>query len=398
MMNEEQTSTTPPAPTKKSRSWISWVALLAILIALGAWFQLVHQQKRSTKNYSQLQSSFHQTLTDTAQLSQTITDLQTQIANQSQQLQALQATFNRMQAANSGYETDIALQQVDHYLLQANLTLTFNHDIASAIALLQAADQRLNAVPNAQVISLRQALASCIVKLQALPELDYVGILTKLNALSQQTATLPLFAITTKTQMFHNEPENPTNNSLTAAKTTWQKAWAQTLDTLKMLVVVRNRHEDITPLISDTQEQFLRQNLQLILQQASWAVLQHNQSVYTFSLTQASEWIQRYFADNNPANQAFQASIQQLQQVDLEPKLPDVGMLMNQLHALQLDINKSRILSLGKPAVKNLDEEDNAEALPSTDAKPAPTPSSQAPTTPTVPTKPKLSDSKGELV
>jgi uroporphyrin-3 C-methyltransferase len=397
MMNEEQTST-PSTPVKKSRSWISWVALLAILIALGAWFQLVHQQKRSTKNYSQLQSSFHQTLTDTAQLSQTITDLQTQIANQSQQLQALQATFNRMQAANSGYETDIALQQVDHYLLQANLTLTFNHDIAGTIALLQAADQRLNAVSNSQVISLRQALASCIVKLQALPQLDYVGILTKINALSQQTATLPLFAITTKTQMFHNAPENTPSNNLALAKTTWQKTWAQTLETLKTLVVVRNRHEDITPLISDTQEQFLRQNLQLILQQASWAVLQHNQSIYTFSLTQASEWIQRYFADNNPANQAFQTNIQQLQQIDLEPKLPDIGALMNQLHTLQLEINKSRTLSLGKPVTKNLDEEDETDTSPTPDTKPAPNPSIQKPAIPAAPTKPKLSDSKGELV
>ena len=107
---EEQTS--PLEVHKKRRkSWVGWIALVAILIALACWFQLVHQQKRSTKNYSQLQSSFHQTLSDTAVLGQTINNLQTQITTQGAQIQAMQAALNRLQALNSGYETDITLQQ-----------------------------------------------------------------------------------------------------------------------------------------------------------------------------------------------------------------------------------------------------------------------------------------------
>ncbi len=365
---------------KRRRSWVAWTALIAILIASAAWFQLFHQQKRSIHNFSQLQSSFHQTLSDTAQLEQTLSSLQTQANNQNDQIQTLQAAFNRLQAANSGYETDIALQQVDRYLSQANLSLTFNHDILGAIVLLQTADQRLNTIPDAQVIPLRQAINSAIVKLQAIPNIDYVGTLTKLTALRDQAATIPLFSINTKTQIF--QAATVTSAASPRLQGTWEKAWVTTLQTLKTLVVIRNRHEEITPLVTQKQEQFLRQNLQLILQQAQWAVLQHEQAIYQYSLTQASEWIQHYFADNDQATIALQANISQLQKINLAPSTPNLNALINQVHTLQMQINKSRMLPPAVIKPMPLKNENDTEEHP------APAPS----------TPPKIDASKGDLV
>lgn len=328
---------------KKRRSWVGASALIAIVIALTCWFQLVHQQKKSTNNYSQLQSSFHQTLSDTAQLSQTINDLQNQLENQNSQIAALQGAFNRLQASNSGYETDITLQQVDRYLLQANLSLNFNQDIPGALNLLQAADQRLNSLSDPQIIPLRQAIAKNMVALQSIEPIDLVGLLSKLSALRDQVAHLPLFAINSKLQIFHATPAaNPNPTHLATLQSGWEKAWDATLTNFKSLVIIRNRQNEISPLISASQEEFLRQNLQLILQQAQWAVLQRQQAVYTYSLTQANEWIQRYFADNDRATLAMQADISQLQKINLSPQTPDISLLINQLHILQLQINKSR--------------------------------------------------------
>lgn len=400
--NQEQgQDMTANAAPKKRRSWVGWIALIAVIIAIACWFQLVHQQKKSTNNYSQLQSSFHQTLSNTAQLGQAINDLQNQIASQNDQIQALQAAFNRLQASNSGYETDITLQQVDRYLQQANLSLTFNHDIAGAINLLQAADQRLNNVPDTQVIPLRQAIAVTIVKLQSIAPIDYVGVLSKLSALRDQVATLPLFAINSKVQIFHQNA-NEATPAITPAHGTLNKAWQTTVATLKTLVIIRNRHDEITPLISQTQEQFLRQNLQLILQQAQWAVLQNQQGVYQFSLTQANEWIQRYFADNEQATIAMQTDIAQLQKINLTPNIPDINLLISQLHTLQLQINKSRTVSSERtsPVVKIVPP--SADTTPnSAETTPVPAPNlapiTPAPTSPNRPSK--LVESKGgELV
>ena len=262
---EENHEPTQTLSKNRRRSWVGVSAFIAIIIAIACWFQLAHQQKKATNNYSQLQSSFHQTLSDTAQLTQTINNLQSQITSQNEQIQALDAAMNRMVASGSGYELDLALQQADRYVQQAYLSLNFNHDNAGAVALLQTADQRLASVTDPQIIPLRRSLADAILNLQSLPTIDYVGTLSKLSALRNQAATLPLFAVNPQMAIFH---PTATNTETSKSTTAWQSAWNKTLDTLKSLVVIRNRQTEITPLISQTQEAFLRQNLQLILQQA----------------------------------------------------------------------------------------------------------------------------------
>jgi uroporphyrin-III C-methyltransferase len=354
-IDNNQPNTPIDANKIKRRSWVGGVAFFAVLIALTCWFQLFHQQKKATNNYSQLQSSFHQTLSNTAQLSQTIDSLQTQITEQNNAIQTLQSAFNRLQAENSGHATEFALQQVDHYLLQAHLSLTFSHDIPAALQLLQAADQKLSPLSDPQLIPLRRAMNKDIIALKNITPLDSVGILSKLSALRDQTATLPLFALNTKTQQFHI---NPTEHSAAvAADTTWKKAWETTLATLKSLVIIRNRQNEISPLISVTQEEFLRQNLQLILQQAQWAVLQKQQSVYEYSLTQANEWLQRYFADNAEATQSMHTEIRALQQLNLAPQTPDLSLLIETLHGLSMQPNANKISV-------NTAETNTGEAIP----------------------------------
>ncbi len=367
MMTQDEllaTSSTTNSPKKRRGAWVSIIALIAILIAIGCWFQLVHQQKKTTNNYSQLQSSFHQTLTDTAQLTQAITDLQTALAAQNNLIQALSATVNRMQASDSGYELDLALQLTDRYIQQAYLSLTFNHDLPSAIILLQTADQRLGAVMDSRTIVLRRNIADAIVKLQAIPTIDNVGILSKLAALRNQVATIPLFSINAQTSIFHehNNDTIPTNYATMGAL---HKAWFKTLENLKALVIIRNRTTSITPLISSVQEQFLRENLQLMLQQAQWAVLQRNQGVYQFSLNQANEWIQRYFSDNDQATQSLVKDINELKKIDLTPSTPDLKSLIDQIHNLQIQTNKSRTLQTSKvassKAIKTINTEDESQ-------------------------------------
>ena len=117
-------TTKPRKP--RTRSIVSWLALLAILIGVAAWFQLVHQQKKSRNNYSQLQNSFSQTQSNTAELSTDFTTLKAQVIDQHEQLLNLASAFNRSQDANSEQSLDHTLADVDHYLLQANLNLNFN--------------------------------------------------------------------------------------------------------------------------------------------------------------------------------------------------------------------------------------------------------------------------------
>ena len=311
----------------RTRSVVSWLALLAILIGVAAWFQLVHQQKKSRNNYSQLQNSFSQTQSSTAELSTDFTTLKTQVQDQHDQLLNLATAFNRSQAENSEQILDHTLTDVDHYLLQANLNLNFNHNIPDAILLLQSADKRLANLTEPSVFPLRRQLAGTLVKLQALPSVDLIGLLSQIAALSEQVQHLPLFALSSKTAQF----KAPVSLAAPNNETWFAKSLRISMDNLKSLVIIRHREQAITPLLAPMQEQ----NLQLILQQASWAVLQHNQAIYAFSLNQAQEWLQRYFADNDQATIALSNQLSALAHVNIAPTTPDLNPLLQTVHDLQ---------------------------------------------------------------
>ncbi len=334
-MNTDEQNTAPEISQKtlkpRTRSIVSWLALLAILIAVTCWFQLAHQQKKSRNNYSQLQNSFSQTQLTTAELSAAFNQLKTQAQQQNQQLTNLERAFNRSQASNSEQALDNTLNDVEHTIVQANLSLNYNYNIDAAIILLQTADNHLNRQTDARVFRLRNQLASILVKLQAIPQPDIVGLLSQMAALSEQVQHLPVFALVDKTAQFKAKPTftSPQDEAW------FGKGLRVSLETLKSLVVIRHRDQAITPLLDAQQEQFLRQNLCLMLQQASWAVLQHNQAVYQFSLNRAKIWLQHYFADNEKATLALNAQLTALANVNIAPSTPDLNPLLTNIHDLQ---------------------------------------------------------------
>lgn len=315
----------------RARSIVSWLALLAILIAVGAWFQLVHQQKKSRNNYSQLQNSFSQTQSSTAELGSDVTTLKAQLKDQDDVLQKLTTAFNHSQAAHFDQAIDNNLMAVDHYLVQANLSLNFNHNIRDAITLLKTADLRLTEMTDPGITRLRSQIAADLVKLQAIKPTDQVGILTQIAAIQNQIPSLPLFAVASKINQFKAADPSAAH----------QGSWVNqgldvSLETLKSLVIIRHRQQQIEPLLAPMQEQFLRQNLQLMLQQASWAALQQNASVYVFSLNQAEGWLQRYFADNDQATHALSEQLKNLMAININPDVPDLSLLLQTLHDLQV--------------------------------------------------------------
>ncbi len=333
MITDEPTVSIEPTKTRKprTRSIVSWLALLAILIAVTCWFQLAHQQKKSRNNYSQLQNSFSQTQLTTTELSTAFNQLKNQVAQQTDQLTNLERAFNRSQASDSEQALDNTLNDVEHTVVQANLTLNYNDNIPAAITLLQTADNHLSRQTDANVFHLRNQLALTLVKLQAIAQPDLVGLLSQIAAVSAQVQHLPLFALADKTAQFKTKALATTPQN----ETWFAQGLRVSMETLKSLVIIRHRDQTITPLLNPQQEQFLRQNLCLMLQQASWAVLQHNQAIYQYSLNQAKIWLQHYFADNEQATIALNAQLTALATVNIAPNTPDLTPLLQSIHDLQ---------------------------------------------------------------
>lgn len=255
---------------------------------------------------------------------------------QMQQLQGIQITFmndlNRQQQQlthaqqlATGNHKAWLLAEVNYLARLANYNLNYSRDIPAAIALLQTADQRLAQLNDPNLIQVRQQLANNITALQAAAKLDMVGILAKLSALQIQVKQLPLIASPSFATAAHQSIASA------PSQTAWRTALANSVATLKALVIIRHHQEPIEPLLNAEQLRYLQQNLQLQLQQAQWAVLHGQKAIYQSSLQQAINEVQNYFASASPQTTAFIQNLQQLQKVDIQPMLPDMTTLLNVL-------------------------------------------------------------------
>ena len=62
--------------------------------------------------------------------------------------------------------------------------------------------------------------------------------------------------------------------------------------------MIRHYTQPIEPLLNDEQLNFLKQNIQLKVYQAEWAVLQQQSDLYQHNLTLIRSWIQTYYTQN----------------------------------------------------------------------------------------------------
>jgi uncharacterized protein HemX len=91
-------------------------------------------------------------------------------------------------------------------------------------------------------------------------------------------------------------------------KATANNAWQE----LKSLVKIRKGGELLTPHISKDEHYLINENLQLILQQASFAALKGDQIVYSQQLQRAVDWLNKYYDTNNETVQKAIAIVSKL--------------------------------------------------------------------------------------
>ena len=180
-----------------------------------------------------------------------------------------------------------------HYAIElAELNAYWSRDSYSTIALLKYADNLLAQHPSAQLFTVRQALAREITAQETAPTLDQAGVLSQLDAL-QQEITHCSFKQTPQ-PIVQNDKTSPT----ATASTSWHARMSACLHLLKQFFVVRYHPDPLQPLLTPAYKALQRETIRLNLQEAQWAVLQRNETVYQLSLKQAIRNIHRAFGNN----------------------------------------------------------------------------------------------------
>ena len=87
-------------------------------------------------------------------------------------------------------------------------------------------------------------------------------------------------------------------------------------------ITVKRRTANVEALLTPSQQQNLRQNLQLKMQLSQWAASQHNNALYDTSLTEIQAWLADYFDMDDEKVKNFHQAIQLLKSEIIELTLP----------------------------------------------------------------------------
>lgn len=264
---------------------------------------------------------------------QTLTQKQTQSADHIQSLRQEQETLQE-QLNNQERSLNTVIQQhsyqnyqwlilkARYFLELAQMNAYWGNNLEATDFMLQHADKLLMDIPNQRLAGVRQAIAKERAQIQATPKIDHTAILGQLNA--AQTTALALLhpALSEKNSLNENQ-----------ALHTWSSSWKDGVKWLGSLIVIRH-HPKTTMLLNVEQATLVREEIQVSLQEAQWAVLQDNETVYQFALKQALQHAHRLLELNFTNTQELIKQLENLQVIHLahSKPFPDKSLpLLNQV-------------------------------------------------------------------
>ncbi len=214
------------------------------------------------------------------------------------------------------------MAEAEYLIRLANQRLLTERNTKNATALLLTADEILRDLDEVDLLAVRQALAKSITALRMAPGVDREGLYLQLEALSEQLIKLPLIApeLLDGAKVVVEQPVTSENNWRDKLRQGFYKA----VDGLDELIRVRRRNAPLEPLLSPEEDQFLRHNLGMMLEQAQLALLREEPAIYQSSLMKAQQWLEDYFDLNEGASQLVE-QLSQLEQQNVVQQLPDIS-------------------------------------------------------------------------
>lgn len=259
------------------------------------------------------------------------------------------------------------LAQADFLVKLAGRKLWSDQDVTTAAALLKSADASLADMNDPSLISARRAITDDIASLSAVSQVDYDGIILKVNQLANQIDNLRLAD--------NNDDDSPMDSDsdeLSSSISEWrvnlQKSWQNFMDSF---ITVRRRDETAVPLLAPNQDVYLRENIRSRLLVAAQAVPRHQEETYKQALDNVSTWVRAYYDTDDATTKAFLEDVDKLSQQSITMNVPD----SLQSQALLEKLMQTRVRNLmAQPAETQTSAP--APAVPAPVA-PAPTPAPQ---------------------
>ncbi|WP_323094839.1 uroporphyrinogen-III C-methyltransferase [Klebsiella variicola] len=346
---------------------------IAIAIAAGIGLYGLNKQQATRQNATTAELSGQLAALQKAQESQK-SELEGIIKQQADQLsqakheqETLTKQLDELQqkvAVISGSDAKTwLLAQADFLVKLAGRKLWSDQDVTTAAALLKSADASLADMNDPSLIGARRAITDDIAILSAVSQVDYDGMILKVNQLANQIDNLRLAD--------NNDDDSPMDSDsdeLSSSISEWrvnlQKSWQNFMDSF---ITVRRRDETAVPLLAPNQDIYLRENIRSRLLVAAQAVPRHQEDTWKQSLDNVSTWVRAYYDTDDATTKAFLDEVDKLSQQSITMTVPETL----QSQALLEKLMQTRVRNLmAQPAVTAGGAPSPAPAAPAAPAAP----------------------------
>ena len=297
--------------------------LLLVVIFVWQWLdahsQLNQTQQEVARRLSEVEAANKANQLLLAQNQELVRELggklslvESKTAETQNQRAALEALYQEMSSSRE----QTALAEVEQMLLIAGQQLQLSGNVKAALIAMQQAESRLQRPAFA---GLRKRIEQDIDKLRALPSIDVPAINLRLDSVIGAADKLAL------AQDSRVQPQQDTVKTPDPAEGGWKRFWRELWQETKHLVIIENTEKQEMPLLSPTQEYFLRENLKLRLLSARMALLTRDEVSFRRDLKTSQEWLRRYFdVKSNDSAQALGA-LQKLAASKIIIDMPDIS-------------------------------------------------------------------------
>ena len=314
-----------PRPSSRHRklgsSWwvrlsifISWLAASAAIAGCyWLYLQLNNQQTQQQDlvthlssieaRNQQLKQELQQSLSTPNQRITQLEQQQNDDAKAYQQLMSLQKAHKQLQervAIVAQRSPNHWMASEAEYLVRmASRKIWLEKDPQTAASLLQAADNRIEAMKDPALHQLRKALAHDIAATQAMKTTDIAGSVYAIDAVIEQIANLPLNRV--KTEISADPLTEPLTDSIDDWQTNLSKSFKQFVEGF---ITIRQRTTDLEPLLPIEQQWYLVENVRHKLLQAQFSLHNYDSQGYKNAIDYAQLWVKQYFdmSDRNTLN------------------------------------------------------------------------------------------------
>jgi uroporphyrin-3 C-methyltransferase len=332
-VSNEQKNSAPSAPIGKEKkdkgasnalSWINLILIIILFLLAGFAGWIVWQQNQSATAESavlkdrlgtalqkiEASNARENALMKRAEaLNETSLTLAEQVAHNSERLGKLPGAERQ----------DWLLAEAEYLLRLANQRLELERDWDGAVSMLTAADNVLIETRNPRLDKVRAQIARELMALRAVPAVDRVGAIFRLQALQEQVTSLPWMPEKLIPDVAVEEEPR-----VLEEQTWYWNTWFTVKDNMTRMVRIRERDAPIAAPLTPDQQYYLQQNMHLMLEQAQVALLREQTELYTHSLGRVQEWLDQYLVMEDERTRAARAALAQLAAWDVSPERPDV--------------------------------------------------------------------------